>query len=127
MTELLLSVPSPRCQADRRCDRVPCFQARLDAAGRWPVRRHAEVCAEHLGTVQALAAWARDKGLDGTVTVLAIDQPAPGQPGGLAWPGDRAQRGFAFSIIVLNSQARFLPPVPAGEPVPRGVPLELDH
>jgi hypothetical protein len=103
MTELLLSAPSRHCQADRLCDRAPCFQARLEAAGRRPVHRHAELCAEHLGyTVQALASWAREQGLEGQVTVLAIDQPAPGQAGNLARPDDRVHCGFAFGTILLN-------------------------
>jgi|SRR5450755_1781917 hypothetical protein len=104
MTELLSYVPSARCQAGQPCDRAPCFQARLEAAaGRRPVRRHAELCAEHLGdTVQALAAWARDQGLEGKVTVLAIDQPLPGQAPRPALPGDRDPCGFAFGTILLN-------------------------
>lgn len=103
MTELLLlSVPALRCQADRRCDRAPCFQVRLEAAGRRPVRRQAELCAEHLGAAAALAAWAREQGLEGQVTVLAIDQPAPGQANHLARPDDRVHCGFAFGIIPLN-------------------------
>jgi hypothetical protein len=103
LTELLkLSVPARRCQADPRCDRAPCFQARLEAAGGRPVRRQAELCAEHLGTAAALAAWARERGLRGQVTVLAIDQRAPGQAGGPADPDDRVRGGFAFGTIPLN-------------------------
>jgi hypothetical protein len=104
MTELLISVRSPHCQADRPCDRAPCFQARFEAAaGRSPVRRHAEFCAEHLGgTVHALATWAREHGLAGTVTVLAIDQPAPGQANSPARPDDLVHCGFAFGTILLN-------------------------
>lgn len=106
MTELLLlTVPDLRCQADRRCDRVPCFQVRIEAVGRHPVRRHAELCAEHLGAAAALAAWAREQGLEGTVTVLAIDQPAPGPAGHLSGPGDGVRRGFAFGTIALNPEA----------------------
>jgi hypothetical protein len=107
LTELLLlSVPALRCQADPRCDRAPCFQVRVEAAGRRPVRglvrRQAELCAEHLGTAAALAAWAREQGLEGQVTVLAIDQPAPGQADNLARPDDRVHCGFAFGAIPLN-------------------------
>jgi hypothetical protein len=102
VTELLLSVPAPRCQADPRCDRAPCFQARLEADGRRPVRRQAELCAEHLGTAATLAVWARAQGLRGQVTVLAIDQPPAGQAGDPARPGDREQRGFAFGTIPVN-------------------------
>ena len=78
MTQLLPALAEPVCQAGRSCDRVPCFQARLEAAaGGRPVRRRAELCAEHLGgTVHALTTWANDRGLRGEVTVLAIDRPA---------------------------------------------------
>lgn len=104
MTELLLlSVPVLRCQADPRCDRAPCFQVRLETVGHAAVQRHAELCAEHLGTAAELAAWAREQGLEGQVTVLAIDQPAPGQAGNLARPDDRVHCGFAFGAISLNS------------------------
>jgi hypothetical protein len=104
MTELLLSTPSDRCQSGRPCDRAPCFQVRLEgAAGRRPVRRHAEFCAEHLGcTVQALATCARAEGLEGRVTVLVIDQSAAGQPMSPARPDEWLRRGFAFSTIMLN-------------------------
>jgi hypothetical protein len=102
MTELLLSAPSPRCQADRQCDRTVCFQARLEAAGRHPVRKQAELCAEHLGTAAAIAAWAREQGLEGKVTVLAIEQAAPGQAAGLTRSGERAHLGFVFGTILVN-------------------------
>jgi len=95
---------SARCQVGRPCDRVPCFQARLEAvAGNRPVRRHAALCADHLGdAVQALAAWARERGLEGKVTVLAVDQPEPGQPPPGAPPGDQPGYGFVFATISLN-------------------------
>jgi hypothetical protein len=104
MTELLSYTPAVQCQAAGRCQRAPCFQARLEAtAGCRQVRRHAELCADHLGdTVQALTAWARERGLEGKVTVLAIDQPAAGQAKGPAPAGDRVLCGFAFGTIVLN-------------------------
>jgi hypothetical protein len=102
MTELLLSAPSPRCQADRRCDRTVCFQARLEAVGRHPVRKQAELCAEHLGTAAAIADWAREQGLDGKVTVLVIEQAAPGQATGPVRPDGRAHLGFAFGTILVN-------------------------
>jgi len=97
MTQLLPALAEPVCQAGRSCDRAPCFQARLEAAaGGRPVRRHAELCAEHLGgTVHALTTWANDRGLRGEVTVLAIDRPA----GDHAAPGGRI--GFVFSTIRL--------------------------
>ena len=101
MTELLTSSPSLHCQADHDCNRAPCFQARLEAAtaGRRPVRRRTELCAEHLGgTVQAMTAWARGQGLEGKVTVLAIDQPDPGQ----AVINEKIRCAFAFGTILLN-------------------------
>jgi hypothetical protein len=100
MTELLQSSLSLHCQADHDCHRAPCFQARLEAAsGRRRVRRRTEFCAHHLGgTVQALTAWARGRGLDGKVTVLVIEQPAPGQ----APINDKIRCAFAFGTILLS-------------------------
>jgi hypothetical protein len=100
MTQLLPALASPICQAGAPCDRVPCFQARLEAAaGDRLVRTHAELCTEHLGgTVHALTTWASDRGLRGELTVLAIDRP--GASGGHQGPpGDRT--GFLFSTIRL--------------------------
>ena len=72
-------------------------------ADRLPVRRHAELCAEHLGdAVHALAAWARDQGMAGKVTVLAVDQPGPDQSDGPSSSRDRALCGFAFGTILVN-------------------------
>ena len=99
MTQLLPARAEPVCQAGRSCDRAPCFQARLEAAaGDRPVRRRAELCAEHVGgTVHALTTWANDRGLRGEVTVLAIDRPAPDHAGS----GGRI--GFVFSTIRLTA------------------------
>ena len=104
MTELLSNIPALRCQAGHPCNRAPCFQARLDTAtGRRRVSMHAEFCGEHLGdAVQALATWARAQGLEGRVTVLVIDRPAPGQDDSPAGAGARAPCGFAFGTILLN-------------------------
>ena len=67
------------------------------------LRRHAELCVEHLGdAVQAMTAWARGQGLEGKVTVLAIDQPPPGQAPSPALPGGWAPSGFAFGTILLD-------------------------
>jgi len=99
------SSPHPRqCQAGHPCDRVPCFQARLEATqGRDRVRRNACTCAGHLGdTVQALTVWARDRGLQGKVTVLAIDQPADGQPASTVLTGGWGLRSFAFGTVLLT-------------------------
>ena len=103
MTDLLLlSVPALRCHADRRCDRAPSFQVRLEAAGRRPVCRRIGLCAEHLGEAATLTAWARAQGLRGTVTVLAVEQPAPGQAGNQARLDDRVHSGLAFGTIPLG-------------------------
>jgi hypothetical protein len=102
-------------QGERSLDQPPQPTAKMDGLpgasgaacegserGR-PVRRYAELCADHLGdTVHALAAWAREQGFQGKVTVLAIDQPAPSQADSPALPGDRTLRGFAFGTILLN-------------------------
>ncbi|MEP7023226.1 MAG: hypothetical protein ABJB47_05315 [Actinomycetota bacterium] len=98
MTELLPAVASPYCQAGQACDRAPCFQARLEAVkGRRCVLQRAELCAEHLGgTVQALTDWAHDRGLEGKLTVLAIDRLVPGRARPLA-----GRLGFVFSTIQL--------------------------
>jgi hypothetical protein len=78
MTEPFPSFTAPFCQADCRCEHPAVFRARLEAAaGTRHVLRRAALCAHHLGdSVYALAAWAHDQGLQGEVTVLAIDQPA---------------------------------------------------
>jgi hypothetical protein len=99
---LLLPVPALRCQADRHCDRAPSFQVRLEASGRRPVRRRVGLCAQHLGAAAALAAWAREQGLRGTVTVLAVEQPAPGQSDNRARLDDRVHSGLAFGTIALG-------------------------
>jgi hypothetical protein len=80
MTELPHDSSRPHCQAGRGCDRAPCFQARLDAtAGQYRVHKRTDLCAEHLGAaIQAITAWARDEGLRGEVTVLAIDLSGSG-------------------------------------------------
>jgi hypothetical protein len=100
MTELLPAYPSPLCQADHDCERAPCFQARLEAvAGRRWIRTRTELCAQHLGgTVQALTTWARNQGLKGEVTVLAIDLPAAGRATS-AWSGS----GLAFGSIPVTA------------------------
>jgi hypothetical protein len=106
MNDLLTLIPAPGCQADQRCDRAPCFQAKLHAtAGTTRVTRDAEICACHLGgTVQALAAWARHQHLTGTVTVLAID-PAGHVAGDRPAGSHHMPRGFAFGTIALGPHA----------------------
>jgi hypothetical protein len=93
--------PLATCQAEHGCSRIPCFRAQLEAtAGPASVRRHAEACADHLGSVvRALTSWARDQNLtSGQVTVLAVD-PATRQPASVA---TEDLTGFAFSTIPLT-------------------------
>jgi hypothetical protein len=106
MNEVLTDTPAG-CQAGPHCDRVPCFHAWLEAtAGGRRVRRHADICAGHLGSsVHAITAWARHQGATGTVTVLAIDRPAAGPaPAGAAPAASQILRGFAFGTITLRPQ-----------------------
>jgi hypothetical protein len=93
------------CQSDHHCDRTPCFQARLEARGALsPVRKNADLCAEHLGdVVLELTAWAHSSGLtDGQVTVLILD-PAPGEQlvSPVACHGEPSE-GLPFGTIPLN-------------------------
>lgn len=105
MTSIHSRTQPGACQADRRCQRAPCFQARLEAGdGPQRVSRSAEACASHFGDmVQALAAWAYAHDLtDGQLTVLAIDPPPAGPcPGARVGLRERAGHGFAFSTIEL--------------------------
>jgi hypothetical protein len=107
MTESLSDSSRPHCQAGRGCDRAPCFQARLEAAtGEYHVHKRTDLCAEHLGAaIQAITAWARDQGLHGEVTVLAIDLPDSAQTAS-AW----SRSSLAFATIALS------PPPPGEEP-----------
>ena len=78
MTSIQACTCASACRADRVCDRLPCFQAHLDAAQGTQHRRihlRTEACASHLGTmVAALATWAREKDLaDAELTILIIE------------------------------------------------------
>ena len=99
------------CRGNDLCDREPRFRANIDAtAGGRHVRASAKMCAEHLGNcVHALAAWGRSQGLQGRVTVFAINHPAASQPHTAP-----AAEGFAFAVIELTA---------ASEAVPRVAPL----
>lgn len=99
MIELLPMSPSPFCKADHHCDRIPCFQVRLEATGgRRYVRTRTELCADHLGNaVQELATWAREQGLHGEVTVFAIDLPGASQPS-----PEWGRSGLLFGTIPLR-------------------------
>jgi hypothetical protein len=68
------------------------------AAGQYRVHKRTDLCAEHLGAaIQAITAWARDEGLEGEVTVLAVDLSESGQPAP-AW--DR--NSLAFATIPIS-------------------------
>lgn len=110
MTGILLCTCSSTCQADSTCDRIPRFQAHLDAprdAQRPRVQLRTAACACHLGTVVvAMTAWARERDLtDAKLTVLTITPPPPE-----CHPTPRPHRGWAqtsgliFSIIHLGEQ-----------------------
>jgi hypothetical protein len=100
MTQLLPAAASPQCQAGRSCHRAPCFQVRLEAAaGCRPVRQTTELCAEHLGDIHAMAAAAREQGLLGQLTVLAIDRAAGGPPAA------GVRNGLVFDTIPLRPGA----------------------
>jgi hypothetical protein len=102
-------VPTGKCDADAHCAHVPCFQVQLEASRPEQAHRQSNACAYHVADViQALGAWAQERGLvDGQLTILAIEPAAGGrQPGGLGgWdgPDGRDLRGFAFSTIPLTS------------------------
>ena len=99
------------CDADFRCQHVPCFQVRLDGTRPRQAHRRANACAYHVADViEAVRAWAAEHGVaDGALTILAIE-PAAGarQPPGEDQPD---LRGFAFSRIPLGSG-------PRGDPQP---------
>lgn len=112
MTELPLRAPSARCQAAPACGHPPCFLARFEgSAGQRPVVRAVGLCAGHLGdAVQALTAWARERGYEGTVTVLAVGEPPPQRPAGHhpAGPGRRLASDFAFGSVLVGPQNDWL-------------------
>ena len=109
MTGILPCTCSSACQADRTCDRLPRFQAHLDAtqdAQHPRIHRRAEACANHLGTmVVDMATWADKQDLtDGQLTILAIEPPP--REGYLRQQHhcDCAQTsGLVFSIIHLGT------------------------
>lgn len=93
------------CQADHYCHRMPCFEAQLEAHdGPEPVRRNAELCADHLGNmVQSLTAWARNCGLThGHVIVLAIDPSWPVRTADQARRPRMPPRAIQFAEIPLE-------------------------
>jgi hypothetical protein len=111
--------PAGRCDADPRCTHVPCFQVQLEEARPRSSRRQANACAYHVADViQALRAWAGERGLmGGQLTILAIEPAAGGrQPGGSGALGDPQLRGFPFSTIPLISAPRREPGTAACHP-----------
>jgi hypothetical protein len=110
MTGIMLYTCSRTCQADTTCDRIPCFQAHLDAprdARRPRIQMRTAACACHVGTVVvAMTAWARERDLtNAKLTVLTIQPPRP------EWhPAPRPQRcwaqtsGLVFSVIHLDGK-----------------------
>ncbi len=107
-----------RCDADTACQHVPCFQVQLDASPPRRAHRQANACAFHVtDIIEALRAWAGERGLtDGQLTILAIEPAVggrapdrPGKPGRQGQRGTTGQpelRGFAFSTIPLDSVQR---------------------
>jgi|SRR5690348_13057287 hypothetical protein len=107
--------PTGKCDADRRCTHVPCFQVQLEAASPRKSHRQANACAYHVAdVVQALRAWAGEHELmGGQLTILAIEPAAGGrQPGGSGAPGGPEPRGFPFTTIPLMSIQRREPGTP---------------
>ena len=96
--------PRGKCDADPHCRHVPCFQVQLKAARPQHAHRQANACAYHVAEViQALSAWAGERGLmGGQMTILAIEPAAGGrQPGG-SGASSSELRGFPFSTIPLD-------------------------
>lgn len=108
MTSIRACTCSSACRADSACDRLPCFQAHLDAAqdAQHPrIHMRTEACASHLGTmVAALATWAREKDLaHAELTILIIEPPARESHARRPSRHGRAQTsGLVFSTIKLS-------------------------
>lgn len=110
MTGILLCTCASTCQADSTCDRVPHFQARLDAprdAQRPRITLRTAACGSHLGTmVAAMTAWAREHDLtDAELTVLTIaPPPRESNPRPRPHRGSAQTSGLIFSIIHFGDQ-----------------------
>jgi hypothetical protein len=108
MTSIRACTCANACRADSACDRLPRFQAHLDATQdtQHPrIHMKTEACASHLGTmVAAMAAWAREKDLaHAELTVLIIEPPS--REGGARRPSRRGRTqtsGLVFSTIQLS-------------------------
>jgi hypothetical protein len=110
MTGIQPCTCSSACRANSTCDRLPRFQAHLDAvqnAQHPPIHMRTEACASHLGVmVVAMTTWAREQDLtNADLTILTIEPPARE-----SYPGPQSHRsctqtsGFVFSIIHLGGQ-----------------------
>ena len=110
MSGIMLCTCSSTCQADSTCDRIPCFQAHLDAprdAQRPRIQMRTAACACHLGTVVvAMTAWAREREIsDAKLTVLTIaPPPAECHPAPRPQRGSAQTSGLVFSVIHLGSK-----------------------
>lgn len=108
MTSIRACTCSNACRADSACDRLPRFQAHLDAAQdtQHPrIHLKTEACASHLGTMVAgMAAWAREKHLaQAELTILIIEPPPRENYARRQSRRGRAQTsGLVFSTIHLG-------------------------
>lgn len=110
MTGIFPCTCASTCQADIACDRIPSFQAHLDAprgAHRPRIQRRTEACGSHLGImVVTMTAWAREQDLtDANLTILTV-QPPPHETCPRPHPhrGCAQTSGFIFSVIHLGGQ-----------------------
>lgn len=94
-----------KCQADRSCGRLACFQARVEAStGGRQVYRHVNACAGHITeAVQELKAWAGDHAVRGWLKVLAIDPYATVHRA--ASGAGPAELTFAFYAVPVGQRA----------------------
>ncbi len=108
MTGIQPCTCSSACRANSTCNRLPRFQAHLDAAQdaqHPPIHMRTEACASHLGVmVVAMTTWAREQDLtNADLTILTIEPP-PRE----SYPRQQAHRSYAqtsglvFSIIHLG-------------------------
>jgi len=106
-----VSEPTTRldtCEADSGCERVACFQARVEAtAGHNEIRRRANACGRHLtDVVQALCAWVRDCNMSGGwLTVFAVDPHAMRPPDHRGEPTRQEDPGFPFYALPISRRA----------------------
>src|SRR2546430_16314757 len=82
MTQTDDGASGARCDADTQCGHVPCFQVRLDGSRPRQGHRRADACAYHVAEgIEAPRAWAAEHGgVDGALTILAVEPAAGGRP-----------------------------------------------